>query len=136
MYGFYDECKRRYSIKLWRTFAKCFDCLPIAAIIDERIFTVPGGLNPDLNSMAQIRRIMRPTNVSLQFFISLLAFSPTAERPLEALVNNVRFLTAVFYVICCGPSQTKISPAGGRATEVFPSHLGQMSFLSSFRSMT
>ena len=64
IYGFYDECKRRYNIKLWKTFTDCFNCLPIAAIIDEKIFTMHGGLSPDLNSMEQIRRVMRPTDVS------------------------------------------------------------------------
>ena len=29
IYGFYDECKRRYNIKLWKTFTDCFNCLPI-----------------------------------------------------------------------------------------------------------
>ncbi len=81
IYGFYDECntpsqiptlgynfthekgKRRYNIKLWKTFTDCFNCLPIAAIIDEKIFTMHGGLSPDLSSMEQIRRVMRPTDV-------------------------------------------------------------------------
>lgn len=67
IYGFYDECKRRYNIKLWKTFTDCFNCLPIAAIIDEKIFTMHGGLSPDLNSMEQIRRVMRPTDVSHPF---------------------------------------------------------------------
>lgn len=47
--GFYDECKRRYNVKLWKTFTDCFNCLPIAAIIDEKIFCCHGGLSPDLN---------------------------------------------------------------------------------------
>jgi serine/threonine-protein phosphatase PP1 catalytic subunit len=55
--------KRRYNIKLWKTFTDCFNCLPIAAIIDEKIFTMHGGLSPDLSSMEQIRRVMRPTDV-------------------------------------------------------------------------
>lgn len=78
IYGFYDECndwqlfpkskhyfvgKRRYSIKLWKTFTDCFNCLPIAAIIDEKIFAMHGGLSPELQDMDQIRRIMRPTDV-------------------------------------------------------------------------
>ncbi|KAF0023735.1 hypothetical protein F2P81_024365 [Scophthalmus maximus] len=63
IYGFYDECKRRFNIKLWKTFTDCFNCLPIAAIIDEKIFCCHGGLSPDLQSMEQIRRIMRPTDV-------------------------------------------------------------------------
>eukprot|EP00729_Bicosta_minor_P003626 gene3626-6190_t len=63
IYGFYDECKRRYNIKLWKTFTDNFNCLPVAAIIDEKIFCMHGGLSPDLQSMEQVRRIMRPTDV-------------------------------------------------------------------------
>ena len=64
IHGFYDECKRRYNIKLWKTFIDLFNCMPVAALIDEKIFCMHGGLSPDLNSMDQIRRIMRPTAVS------------------------------------------------------------------------
>ncbi|KAI8617647.1 Metallo-dependent phosphatase-like protein [Chytriomyces sp. MP71] len=63
IYGFYDECKRRYNIKLWKTFTDCFNCLPIAAIVDEKIFAMHGGLSPDLQSMEQIRRVLRPTDI-------------------------------------------------------------------------
>ena len=64
----YEYCsiltgKRRFNIKLWKTFTDCFNCLPIAAIVDEKIFCCHGGLSPDLQSMEQIRRIMRPTDV-------------------------------------------------------------------------
>jgi diadenosine tetraphosphatase ApaH/serine/threonine PP2A family protein phosphatase len=55
--------KRRYNIKLWKTFTDCFNCLPIAAIIDEKIFCMHGGLSPELATMDQIKRIMRPTDV-------------------------------------------------------------------------
>ncbi|VDM83232.1 unnamed protein product [Strongylus vulgaris] len=55
--------KRRFSIKLWKTFTDCFNCLPIAALIDEKIFCCHGGLSPDLQNMEQIRRVMRPTDV-------------------------------------------------------------------------
>ncbi|GIX60683.1 serine/threonine phosophatase PP1 [Babesia caballi] len=63
IYGFYDECKRRYSVKLWKVFTDCFNCLPVAAIIDDKIFCMHGGLSPELNSMDQIRQIARPTDV-------------------------------------------------------------------------
>jgi serine/threonine-protein phosphatase PP1 catalytic subunit len=80
IYGFYDECKRRYNIKLWKTFTDCFNCLPIAAIIDEKIFTMHGGLSPDLNSMEQIRRVMRPTDVSLSSLPTTnFCFSPSSR---------------------------------------------------------
>eukprot|EP00952_Eustigmatos_sp_NYUAD-ZCMA_P006763 28955-Eustigmatos_ZCMA.PRE.1 len=55
--------KRRYNIKLWKTFTDCFNCLPVAAIIDEKIFCMHGGLSPDLNKMDEIKGIGRPTDV-------------------------------------------------------------------------
>lgn len=63
IYGFYDECKRRFGIKLWKTFTDCFNCLPCAAIIDEKIMCMHGGLSPELTTMDQVKRIMRPTDV-------------------------------------------------------------------------
>jgi len=63
IYGFYDECKRRYNIKVWKSFTDCFNCLPVCAVIDEKIFCCHGGLSPDLNSLDQIRQIVRPTDV-------------------------------------------------------------------------
>jgi len=63
IYGFYDECKRRYSIKIWKTFMDVFNCLPFAAIIEEKIFCIHGGLSPELKSLQQIQNIPRPTDV-------------------------------------------------------------------------
>mmetsp|Transcript_75304 Transcript_75304/g.125567 ORF Transcript_75304/g.125567 Transcript_75304/m.125567 type:complete len:318 (+) Transcript_75304:107-1060(+) len=63
IYGFYDECKRRYNIKMWKKFQEVFNVLPFAAVVDEKIFCIHAGLSPDLNHPDQIKRIMRPTDV-------------------------------------------------------------------------
>merc|ERR1712187_1096634 len=63
IYGFYDECKRRYNIKIWKVFTDFFNKLPFTAVIDERVFCVHGGLSPEVTNLDQIRRIVRPTDV-------------------------------------------------------------------------
>jgi len=63
VYGFYDECKRRYNSKLWKTFSDVFNCLPISAIVGDKIFCTHGGISPDLKDMNQIDAIARPTEV-------------------------------------------------------------------------
>jgi serine/threonine-protein phosphatase PP1 catalytic subunit len=63
LYGFYDECKRRYSVKLYRQFTDCFNCMPVSAIVGERILCMHGGLSPSLESLDSIRDIRRPTAV-------------------------------------------------------------------------
>jgi serine/threonine-protein phosphatase PP1 catalytic subunit len=60
-YGFYDTCLERFTSKrLWRTFNRCFNYMPVAAIVGERIFCCHGGLSPDLHSLEEILDIKRP----------------------------------------------------------------------------
>ncbi|KAJ5675813.1 hypothetical protein N7462_008710 [Penicillium macrosclerotiorum] len=63
VFGFYDECKRRCNVKIWKTFIDTFNCLPIAAIVAEKVFCVHSGLSPRLSNMDDIRGIARPTNI-------------------------------------------------------------------------
>ncbi|CAD5163424.1 unnamed protein product, partial [Musa acuminata subsp. malaccensis] len=63
VYGFYDECKRRFNVRLWKTFCDCFNCLPMAALIDKKVLCMHGGLSPELNSLDQIREISRPIEI-------------------------------------------------------------------------
>ncbi|KAF5116618.1 hypothetical protein DV452_002616 [Geotrichum candidum] len=63
VYGFYDECKRRTSTRVWKSFVDVFNTLPIAATIGGKIFCVHGGLSPYLNSLDDIRNIQRPTDI-------------------------------------------------------------------------
>lgn len=63
IYGFYDECKRRYSVKLWRIFADCFNCMPVAAVVEDKILCMHGGISPDLEDLSQIVELSRPVDV-------------------------------------------------------------------------
>lgn len=70
IYGFFEECnifnntgKNRYNLKLWKAFIDCFNCMPAAAIIEDKILCMHGGLSPDLTSIDQINNIVRPTDI-------------------------------------------------------------------------
>ena len=60
MYGFYDECLKKYgNASVWRHCVQCFDCFGLAALIDETVLCVHGGLSPDVRTLDQVRAIDR-----------------------------------------------------------------------------
>ncbi|KAJ4455076.1 putative Serine/threonine-protein phosphatase PP1-gamma catalytic subunit [Paratrimastix pyriformis] len=95
LYGFFDECKRRYSTKLWKHFTEVFNCLPLCAIIDEKIFCTHGGLSPQLHNLDQIRQIVRPTDVPDTGLLCDLLWSDP-ERELVGWGENDRGVSYTF----------------------------------------
>ncbi|KAM8713507.1 hypothetical protein ACLKA7_013772 [Drosophila subpalustris] len=88
IYGFYDECKRRYTIKLWRTFVDCYNCMPVAAVVENNIFCCHGGLSPSLFTMDQIRLIQRPCDVPDQGLLCDLLWSDPDVRTVGWGLND------------------------------------------------
>jgi serine/threonine-protein phosphatase PP1 catalytic subunit len=80
MYGFWEECLLRSSSKIWKTFIDCFNCLPVAAIVEKKIFCCHSGLSPELKSMEQIRQIKRPTEVADKGLLTDLLWSDPDEK--------------------------------------------------------
>ena len=97
MYGFYDECKRRYNIKIWKNFVDLFNCLPIAACIDDKIFLVHGGLSPELKNIDDIKKIMRPTDVPEEGLLCDLLWSDP-ENSTKDWGENDRGVSVTFNV--------------------------------------
>jgi len=95
IYGFYDECKRRYSIKTWKIFTDLFNAMPVAALIDDKIFCMHGGLSPELVNFDQIKRIMRPSEIPDEgLFCDLLWADP--EPNVERWGENERGISYTF----------------------------------------
>ncbi|XP_060656266.1 serine/threonine-protein phosphatase alpha-3 isoform-like [Drosophila nasuta] len=88
IYGFYDECKRRYSVKLWRYFVDTYDCMPLAAVVGGRIFCVHGGLSPSLRSFDDILAIKRPCEIPEQGLVCDLLWSDPDDRVLGWSSND------------------------------------------------
>ena len=95
IYGFYDECKKRFSIKLWKTFTDCFNCLPVAAILDDKIICMHGGLGPDLDKIDRIKNIIRPTDVPERGLLCDLLWSDPDESS-NGFGSNERGVSVVF----------------------------------------
>ncbi|KAK2592156.1 serine/threonine protein phosphatase Pzh1 [Conoideocrella luteorostrata] len=88
VYGFYDECKRRCNVKIWKTFIDCFNTLPIAAIVAGKIFCVHGGLSPALSHMDDIRNIARPTDVPDYGLLNDLLWADPADMEQDWEANE------------------------------------------------
>lgn len=95
IYGFYDECKRRYSISLWKVFTECFDWLPISALIDSRILCMHGGISPDLRNIDQIGQIRRPTDIPDTGLLCDLLWSDP-EKDISGWGENDRGVSVTF----------------------------------------
>ena len=95
IYGFYDECKRRYNVRLWRSFTDLFNWLPVAAIIDEKILCMHGGLSPDLKTIQSIQEISRPTDIPDTGLLCDLLWSDPDKDVLEYDEND-RGVSVIF----------------------------------------
>eukprot|EP01002_Notosolenus_urceolatus_P005409 NODE_2439_length_1117_cov_8.786517_g2025_i0.p1 GENE.NODE_2439_length_1117_cov_8.786517_g2025_i0~~NODE_2439_length_1117_cov_8.786517_g2025_i0.p1 ORF type:complete len:345 (+),score=60.57 NODE_2439_length_1117_cov_8.786517_g2025_i0:91-1035(+) len=60
IYGFYDECSRKYGCgAVWKLCSDLFDLFTLAALIENSILCLHGGLSPDIRTLDQIRVLDR-----------------------------------------------------------------------------
>ncbi len=84
MYGFYDECKNRLSLKSWKRFTDVFNVLPVSALIQDKILCMHGGLAYDLKKVDEIDKLERPTDIpDTGILCDLLWSDPTDDIPTE-----------------------------------------------------
>jgi len=95
IYGFYDECKRRYNIKLWKQFCDVFNCMSVCALIDEKIMCMHGGLSPEISSFDQVRRLVRPTDVPDTGLICDLLWADP-DKDIAGWAENDRGVSFIF----------------------------------------
>ena len=67
----------------------------MAALIDEKILCMHGGLSPELSNLEQIRRIMRPTDVPDTGLLCDLLWSDP-DKDVQGWADNERGVSYVF----------------------------------------
>ena len=71
--------KRKYSLKIWKIFIDCFNTMPVAALIEEKILCMHGGISPELNKIKKIMTLNRPTDIPNQGLLCDILWSDPAE---------------------------------------------------------
>ncbi|KAG9394628.1 Calcineurin-like phosphoesterase [Carpediemonas membranifera] len=67
MYGFFDECMRKYGTpSVWRAATDMFDAIPVAAVIDGKILCVHGGISPDMVTVDQLNLLPRDDEIPME----------------------------------------------------------------------
>ena len=62
-YGFQTECVNKYgnnAKKVFQSFCSTFTYIPIAAVIDNSIFCIHGGLSPDFKLVQHLENVKKP----------------------------------------------------------------------------
>jgi serine/threonine-protein phosphatase PP1 catalytic subunit len=96
IYGFYDEIKRRFNVKMWKTFCEVFNMLPLAVLIDEKIFCVHAGLSPEIMSdVSVVSKVKRPCDVPAEGLVCDLMWSDP-EPDITGWAENDRGVSYVF----------------------------------------
>lgn len=63
-YGLYEEVNRKYgNTNPWHSLTEVFDHMPIAALVDGKVFCVHGGLSPKIKRIDQINTIERKIEI-------------------------------------------------------------------------
>jgi serine/threonine-protein phosphatase 4 catalytic subunit len=103
VYGFYDECLKKFSsVAVWRLCTDIFDLLALAAIVGGSLFAVHGGLSPSITTLDAIRSIDRKQEVPHEGGMCDLLWSDPEEMLQELWGRSQRCVSSFgLYCLSC-----------------------------------
>ena len=87
-YGFESECIKKYSKSdegkyIFEKINELFDLFQLAAVVDNKIFCVHGGLSPKIKKIEEINQIDRKLEIPREGIITDLIWSDPSEEIME-----------------------------------------------------
>jgi serine/threonine-protein phosphatase PPG1 len=81
-YGFHVECLKKYnqSSTVWLYINEMFDYLPLAAVIDNKLFCIHGGLSPSIQKIEDIKVLERCKDIPTEGPMADLVWSDPDEN--------------------------------------------------------
>mmetsp|Transcript_7873 Transcript_7873/g.15232 ORF Transcript_7873/g.15232 Transcript_7873/m.15232 type:complete len:727 (-) Transcript_7873:9299-11479(-) len=120
-FGFSDECNVRLDEdptepnSIFNRINRMFEYLPLAALVEEKMLCLHGGIGSTLNSIDQIEALQRPlevvhevSNESQQLIVDVLWSDPTdTDQDLGILPNTVRDPNGTGNIVKFGPDRVR-----------------------------
>ena len=79
-YGFMKECTLKYSPEFFFEITKIYQCLSLAAIVQNTIFCVHGGISKDLKRIEDLQNLTKPNEeMDNQIFIDIVWSDPSGD---------------------------------------------------------
>jgi protein phosphatase len=118
IFGFHAECEHRMNDNsenpiVFNHFNDLFDRLPLAAIVNDTVLCVHGGIGSSISSISDIEKIKRPleiihevTNIDQQLVIDILWSDPTdSDMDNGIQPNSTRDPTGIGNIVKFGPDR-------------------------------
>ncbi|EFJ35248.1 hypothetical protein SELMODRAFT_438528 [Selaginella moellendorffii] len=96
LFGFRTECVERMGewegVWAWHRMNQLFNWLPLAAVIEEKIICMHGGIGKSINHISQIDNLVRPITMDTgsNVLMDLLWSDPTENDSIQGIQPNAR----------------------------------------------